>query len=91
MNKCLNRAFFVEEDPYYSIMNNPDHVCPMNYGSPPESVKRTTGSSSRSHRLRSGSVLQKANEHLRSIEAYVEAATDLNNTESYIPHVIRID
>ncbi|POO00523.1 hypothetical protein TorRG33x02_035970 [Trema orientale] len=109
-------------------MDSPNHVCPMNCGSPPESVKRTTGSSSRSRRLRSGckgclklkgkarrkacrnatkarekflhmgttlfkiaQVLQEANEHLRSIEAYVDAATDLNSTEQYVPHVIRID
>ncbi|POO00829.1 RNA ligase/cyclic nucleotide phosphodiesterase [Trema orientale] len=119
-------------------MDSPNHVCPMNCGSLPESVKRTTGSSSQSHRLRSGcvggcqncvllegmleaerkarrkacrnatearekclhmgttlfkiaQVLQEANEHLRSIEAHVEAAIDLNSTEPYVPHVIRID
>ncbi|PON36245.1 hypothetical protein PanWU01x14_330050 [Parasponia andersonii] len=57
MNKCLNRAFFIEKYLHCSIINSHNHVCPMNCGSPHEFVKRTIGSLSRSRHLRSGSVL----------------------------------
>ncbi|PON95057.1 hypothetical protein TorRG33x02_092560 [Trema orientale] len=36
-------------------------------------------------------VLHEANEHLRSIEAYIEAAINLSSNEPNMPNIIRID